>query len=91
MSLFKPTLIFSKSGNLHDKKHTKSEKQQEIQHILTILEVEKLYMLAFAIKKLQILMFSKNAFQKRSKFCCFMRFPSFSFLEEKSVDFLCVS
>ena len=70
---------------------SKSEKQQEIQHILTILELEKLYMLAFAIKKLQILMFSKNTFQKRSKFCCFMRFPSFSFLEEKPLDFTCVS
>ena len=29
---------------------SKSEKQQEIQHILTILELEKLYMLAFAIE-----------------------------------------
>lgn len=36
-------------------------------------------------------MFSKATFKKRRKFDYYMRFPSFSFLEEKPPDFISCS
>ena len=59
--------------------------------ILTIAFRQIIHVFALAIKNNQILIFSRITFQKRRKFGYYFRFPSFSFVEEKSLDFICAS
>ena len=66
-------------------------KKQEMMHILTIAVRQIIHAFALAIKNSKILMFSRIAFQKRRKFGSYFSFPSFGFLEEKPLDFICAS
>ena len=61
---------------------TKNEKCYTFQQ----LRLEKSYVLGFAIKNSQISTFSKNVFQKRSKFGYYLRIPLFSFLKGRTLD-----
>ena len=53
-----------------------------MQHIFTIT-VGIIIMLQFTTENSQLLMFSNITFQKRSKFCYYLRFPSFCFFDRK--------
>ena len=60
-------------------------------YILTIAVRQAIHPFALAIENSQTLMFNRVTFQKRRKFGYYFRFPSFCFLEEKPLDFICAS
>ena len=63
-------------------------KCKEMLHILTIPIRQIAHAFALVLRNNQILMFSRITFQKMRKFGYYCRFPSFCFLEEKTLDFI---
>ena len=60
-------------------------------HILTIVVRQIIHVFPLAVENSQILMFSGITFKKSRKFGYYFRFPSFCFLKEKPLDFICAS